>query len=69
MAFVGDINLSASVQLTRTIALRGGYQLLWLAGIATATDQLPSISNFPMVTVTDGSVFLHGATVALECGW
>lgn len=66
VAFVGDINLTAGVQLTRSIALRGGYQLLWLSGVTTATDQLAASSS---VTDTNGSVFFHGATVGLECGW
>jgi hypothetical protein len=68
VAFVGDINLNAALQLTRSISLRGGYQLLWLAGVATATDQLKGL-KYPLATVTDGSTFFHGAMVGLECGW
>jgi len=69
VAFVGDINLSATVQLTRNIALRGGYQLLWLAGVSTASDQLAALDHDPYATKTNGSMFFAGATVGLECGW
>jgi len=68
LAFVGDVNVSAGWQLTRNVSVRGGYQLLWLTGVATATDQLKGF-NYPRDIETDGSTFFHGAMVGLECGW
>ncbi len=69
VAFVGDINVSAAWQLTRNMSIRGGYQLLWLAGVATATDQLRQFDESTFATNTAGSVFFHGAMVGLEYGW
>jgi hypothetical protein len=39
VAFVGDVAISGSYQITHNLAVRGGYQLLWLSGVAIATEQ------------------------------
>ncbi len=71
VAFVGDLNFSATLALAKHVSLRGGYQMLWLAGVATATDQLSQFDKSwdELATTTDGSVFFHGAMVGLECAW
>ncbi|MGD9719626.1 MAG: hypothetical protein AB7O59_00225 [Pirellulales bacterium] len=61
---MGDSSFTGVIQLTDNLALRAGYQLLWVSGVATASDQLPATS-----LDTSGDVFLHGALVGAEAGW
>ncbi len=71
-AFVGDLNFTAVYQLNEVWAVRVGYQLLWLDGIALATDQPPlvELSVNPTIQVdTSGSAFFHGALLGLERSW
>ncbi|MCY2993308.1 MAG: BBP7 family outer membrane beta-barrel protein [Planctomycetota bacterium] len=75
VAFVGEINLSAIYQLTKTWNVRAGYNLLWINGVALAPNQLdftndnynPPISGSQLNT--DGGVFYHGASIGLEARW
>ncbi|NND98529.1 MAG: hypothetical protein HKN47_14510 [Pirellulaceae bacterium] len=66
-SFIGEIGLRGGLCLTDTITLRGGYNLLWLDGVAVASDQLSS-SDYFAGTGFDGSgdLFYHGASVGLE---
>ncbi len=72
-SFLGDLQIVGSYKLTSHIALRGGYQMLWLENLALAGDnaslslQNPSLLN----TTTDqnGSAFLHGAMAGVEVTW
>jgi hypothetical protein len=66
---VGDVSLAAVFQITPHMALRGGYQLLWLSGVTTATDELQNLDNEYFRTYTDSHVFFHGAMVGLEGTW
>jgi hypothetical protein len=69
-AFVGDLNFVGVYQLNDFWSLRGGYQLLWLAGVAVAADQVfdALYVGTPGVN-TSGNAFFHGALVGLEAGW
>ncbi|MFN0019017.1 MAG: hypothetical protein ACKVP0_12205 [Pirellulaceae bacterium] len=69
-AFLGEIGLIGVYQLTDTIALRSGYQLLWLDGVALASDQVGT-TNFVTGTGADlhGDVFFHGALLGIEATW
>ncbi|MEK6239449.1 MAG: BBP7 family outer membrane beta-barrel protein, partial [Planctomycetales bacterium] len=69
-AFVGEIRLKLLFQLTSNLALRTGYEFLWLENVAVATDQV-DISNFPAGVGTDfqGNVFYHGLTIGAEAWW
>lgn len=67
-AFVGEIMLTGLYKLDRGWAIRGGYQLLWIEGVALASDQI-SVSdplNGTATIDTSGSPFYHGAFVGLE---
>ena len=67
-AFVGEIDLAGVYKLTNAWAIRGGYQLFWVDGVATAYNQVGP-SN-PLAGIgginTSGSVFYQGAFVGLE---
>ncbi|MCE9526989.1 MAG: hypothetical protein K8R36_13140 [Planctomycetales bacterium] len=69
-AFLGEIGLVGVYQLTDTLALRAGYQLLWLDGVALASDQVGT-TNFVTGTGADihGDVFFHGALLGVEATW
>ena len=70
LAFVGDIGLTAVYQLTDHIALQGGYQLLWIQGVAIAGDQ-PMVANFGTHNgiASNGGVFYHGAMASVAVTW
>lgn len=70
-AFVGDLNFTGIYQISDRWALRGGYQLLWLSGVAVATEQLNNINlnGGGLTTNTSHGAFFHGATIGLERSW
>lgn len=70
-AFVGDLNFNAVYQLTEHLALRGGYQLLWLSGVAVASEQIHGLdfANGDVGTNTSHGTFYHGALVGMEATW
>jgi hypothetical protein len=39
-AFVGELGLMANYKFNQHVSLRGGYQMLWLEGVAQASDQV-----------------------------
>jgi len=68
VAFVGELGLSAWYQLTQCWAVRGGYNLFWIEGVALAPDQL-DFTNTPTSGTglyAGNGVFLHGASVGVE---
>lgn len=69
-AFVSEIGLTAVYQVTDHFAVRGGYQLLWIDGVALASDQVQP-TNFATNSGINasGDPFYHGALVALEAAW
>ncbi len=71
-AFVGDLSFSASYALTNHIAIRGGYQTLWLTNLALGADAASrSLVNPALLrTVSDnGHLFYQGATVGMDFIW
>jgi hypothetical protein len=68
-AFVGDVTISGAYQINRHFALRGGYQLLWLSGVALVTEQANSYHASTYRAFSAGDVLFHGAMVGIECGW
>lgn len=71
-AFVGELDFTAAYTLTDHIAVRGGYQLLWLSDLALATDAASRSLLNPSLLRTvsdDGHLFYQGATVAIDFVW
>jgi hypothetical protein len=66
-AFVGELGVIATYPLNDRWSLRGGYQLLYIDGVALATDQ-PLFVISPQVD-TDSSVLYHGGLIGLELTW
>ena len=71
VGFVGEIDLFGTYPICNHVALQGGYQLLWIDGIALATDQAVNATATGSGTGidTNGSLFYHGATMALVFTW
>ncbi len=70
-SFVGELTLGGIYKFTDGCRLRAGYQLLWLEGVAVASDQVAVSDPLNGVAVVDatGSPFYQGAYVGLECAW
>jgi len=71
LAFVGELGCSLRYQLTDVWAVRGGYNLMLIEGVALATDQLDftNTDQSGSALAKDGGVFLHGVNVGLEARW
>lgn len=66
-AFTAEIGLMGIVQVTNHLALRGGYQAMWLDGVATAIDQLENVNPIDSEKpYMGGTLFYHGAIAGLE---
>jgi len=74
-AFLGELGFTASYQVTCHVALRAGYQMLWLDGVAVAGKQVPATGNFnangPATSHVDSAstVFYQGFNSGVELTW
>lgn len=69
-AFVGELGFNGTLHLTQSLYCRAGYNLIWVDGVARATDQLDfTTSALSSTTLSSGSAFLHGVNVGLEARW
>jgi hypothetical protein len=66
-AFVGEVGVAIVYRLNRFMALRGGYELLWIQRVALAPDQ-SATTNLAVsaATVDLDKALLHGATACVE---
>jgi hypothetical protein len=68
-SFMAELGLRGVLQLTNSLAVTGGYQVLWLDGLALAPEQLPVTSLLAPGSAavnTDGELLFHGAMVGLQ---
>lgn len=65
MSFVGEYDITASLQLTERCSLRCGYECLWLDGVAQVGGQAGNIAIGNGMDMSS-TVFYHGATVGFE---
>ena len=70
-AFVGELDLLATCHLTSWLAVRGGYDLLWIKGVALAPDQLDFTTTSTAGTAlhSGGGVLLGGFHAGVEAQW
>ena len=71
-AFIGELDFSATYWVTGHIALRGGYQLLWLDNVALAADAASRSMTNPSLlrnVDNDGHLFYNGATAGIDFVW
>ncbi|MFH1922632.1 MAG: BBP7 family outer membrane beta-barrel protein [Planctomycetota bacterium] len=67
-SFLGELGVTATYRLNPCTALTAGYQLMWLEGVAVASDQVAVSDPIGGITAVDtgGSPFYHGAVISLE---
>ncbi len=73
-AFVSEAELQLKYQLTKGLALKVGYEALWLDGVALAPGQIqetfstapPTVTARALGVNTSSNVLFQGATVGIE---
>ena len=64
VAFVGEIGLTGVYRLSDRLLLRGGYQLMWIDGVALAPSQMPELKFTTQTGLpTTGNEFWAGDLV------
>lgn len=79
VAFLGEASFMALWRLSQSWTVRGGYNIIYVDGVALATDNfnptppflVPAYVNPPRVPTldTDGNLLLHGFTIGAEYMW
>jgi hypothetical protein len=73
LAVIGDVNLISMYQLTRNLTLRLGYQMLWVDGLAVASEQFNANLNElvlgPIPVNDNGTLAYHGPHLGLDLNW
>jgi hypothetical protein len=70
LAFVGEINFVGSYQVTQSISVYGGYQVLWLDGVALASDALAaSTAASSQALITENQLVYQGAVTGINFVW
>ncbi len=70
LAFVGEAEVSIVYQLTPRLAIRGGYQIMGISGVALAPDQIHSTAlNISEASVRLGSLWADGAHLGFTFMW
>ena len=66
VSFVGGLAVKAGLRLTDHLQLIGGYEGIFISGVALAPEQANSFRNGQYEVNTDGNVIVHGANFGLE---
>lgn len=72
VAFIGELGLSTTLQLTSWCWVKAGYNVMWIEGIARAANQLDFSANTQTTgtNVDFGSgAMIYGASLGLETRW
>jgi len=70
VTFIGEMAILLTYQFNHNFTFRGGYQMLWVEGVATALDNFNSDITERIPTMADGdSLFYNGFTVGAEWMW
>ena len=72
-AFLGEIGLNCTYQITPRLAARVGYEVMWINGVALASQQQPRlvpvqeehVHGSPSVAA-EGTAFYHGVAAGLD---
>ncbi len=67
LAFVGELGINANYRLRDNVSIFAGYRVLWIDGVALASDQVASTNFAPGTSMNNsGDVLYHGARFGLE---
>lgn len=70
VSFIGELQLLLTYQISHNFALRGGYQMLFVEGVATAMENFnPDINERVPRMADGGSLFYDGFTIGAEWMW
>jgi len=66
-SFVGELGITCSVTLLDWLAVRFGYEALWISDVALASNQIPitPTTNHDGAITTNDSVFYHGGLLQM----
>lgn len=68
-ALIGQVGLVGSYKLRPRLTVRGAWDLMWICGVALASEQVSfSTSRAPGIN-TNGHMFLQGLTLEAEVAW
>lgn len=66
-AFVGETGISAGYRLCGSLALRADYRVVWVDGVALASDQIAATNSLTFQGIDrTGGAFYHGVFVGLD---
>lgn len=72
-SFVGELNTMLTFRPTASVALRAGYQVMWICNTALAVDQFfngTSIYTAGARSLNDrGDIILHGPSAGVDVRW
>jgi hypothetical protein len=69
-AFCGEVMLGVNYCLTSRLALRAGYQVMWIEGVALLPEQLDNVDPATgAILDLGGSPLYHGGFVGLRLLW
>lgn len=70
-AFFGEAGLIGYFQITKHLAASGGYQVMFVDGVAQPVNQIPgtNLANSTASLDVSSGLFYHGASVGLEVTW
>ena len=72
VAFAAEASVIGLFKVTPRFNIRGGYQVLYLDGVALAAENFNTASPFSnrqSFVDNNGNVFYHGATLGFEWLW
>ena len=70
-AFFGEAGLVGYFQITKHVSASGGYQVMWINGVAQPVSQISgtNLQNSSASLDVSSGIFYHGATAGLEVNW
>ncbi len=70
-AFFGEAGVIGYLQITKHLAASGGYQVMFVNGVAQPVNQLSgtNLANSTAAVDASAGLFYHGATAGLELTW
>jgi hypothetical protein len=70
VSFIGELQFLVTYQISHNFTIRGGYQMLFVEGVATALDNFnPQINERIPFVADGGSLFYDGFSIGAEWMW
>ncbi|MCA9153226.1 MAG: hypothetical protein KDA38_00500 [Planctomycetales bacterium] len=66
IAYSGSFGFGGSFALTNCLAMRAGYEVMYLSGLALSPEQIDGVIGNSYRVKTDGCALLHGGWLGLE---